>query len=105
RPEGKRRKGESDEAYAKRLNDGARVISTAPNGQNVCMHPEASEPDPHFRTVSTSKVPVDGIDLDGVDSRADTPVPGTCPHDDFPGMNGERGIDNQYYRVVGCSRS
>ncbi len=31
--------------------------------------------------------------------------PGGCAHDDFRGINGERGIDNQFYRVVGCSRS
>jgi len=28
-----------------------------------------------------------------------------CPHDDFRGMNGERGIDNQFFRLVGCSKA
>ena len=51
-------------------------------------------------------IPAYGIDLDGQDSKAKgKPAPGTCAHDDFRGFNGERGIDNQFFRVVGCSRS
>ncbi len=76
-PQGKRKKTEADEQYAKRLNEGARKFSTAPNGQNLCMNPEAGKPDPYFRTVEAKNIPVDGIG----------------------------GIDNQFYRVVGCSRS
>lgn len=104
-PQGKRRKGESDEQYAKRLNEAGRKVSTAPNGQNLCMNPEAGAPDPNFRTVQSSSIPVDGIDIDGVDSRPDAPSPATCPHQDSIGKHGERGIDNQFSRVVGCSRS
>lgn len=92
-PQGKRRKGESDEDYAARLREGARALATAPNGQNVCMHPEVFEPDPHYRTVQASDVPVDGIDIDGENAR-----------NDFPGMNGGEGIDNQFFRIVGCNR-
>jgi hypothetical protein len=100
--EGKRRKGEADEDYAKRLNEGARKLSTAPNGQNLCMNPEAGKPDPNYRTVRSTSVPVDGIDLDagGPSSR-----PATCPRVDLTGMHGERGIDNQFARLVGCSPS
>jgi hypothetical protein len=103
--EGKRRKGESDEAYGKRLGEGGRKLSTAPNGQNLCMNPEAGAPDPNFRTMRASNIPVGGIDIDGVDSRADAPTSRSCPHQDSIGKNGERGIDNQFSRVVGCSRS
>jgi hypothetical protein len=28
-----------------------------------------------------------------------------CPHQDFIGMKGEHGIDNQFYRVVGCTHA
>jgi hypothetical protein len=103
--EGKRHKGESDEAYGKRLGEGGRKLSTAPNGQNLCMNPEAGAPDPNFRTVRATSIPVGGIDIDGIDSRADAPTARSCPHQDSIGKNGERGIDNQFSRVVGCSRS
>ena len=104
--EGKRHEGESDADYARRVAAGALALGTAPNGDNLCMHPESGAADPHYKTVSGLNVPVDGIDLDGQDSRANgRPAPNTCPHDDFRGMNGERGIDNQFFRVVGCSNS
>jgi hypothetical protein len=105
-PQGKRKKGETDEQYAHRLNEGAKELSTAPNGQNLCMNPEAGGPDPYFRTVAADNVPVDGIDLDGIDSSAASPSSGRRgPQHDFSGPHGERGVDNQFYRVVGCSRS
>ena len=103
--QGKRRKGESDEQYAKRLNEGGRKVSTALNGQNLCMNPEAGAPDPNFRAVRSSSIPVDGIDIDGIDSRPDAASPASCPHQDSIGKHGERGIDNQFSRVVGCMRS
>ncbi|WP_324319375.1 hypothetical protein [Povalibacter sp.] len=103
--EGRRRKGESDEAYARRLNDGGKKLSTAPDGQNVCMNPEAAAPDPNFRTLRSTSIPIDGIDIDGVDSRADASTPQSCPHQDAVGKQGQRGVDNQFARVVGCSRS
>jgi len=93
-PEGKRRGGETEDAYSNRLNAAARKLGTAPDGQNLCMNPEAGEPDPHFLTVVRSDIPVAGINLDGLNSA-----------DDFPGSDGGEGIDNQYYRVMGCSRS
>jgi hypothetical protein len=105
-PAGKRRAGESDEDYGTRVRAGAGVLSTAPNGQNLCLNPEAGQPDPYFRTVDATDIPVFGIDIDGRDSIADGPAqPGSCAHGDFSGFNGERGIDNQFSRVVGCSRS
>ena len=77
-----------------------------PNGQDVCLNPEASQPDPNFRTVKVPEIKAYGIDLDGRDSRAKgKPASGACAHDDLVGMNGERGVDNQFYRLVGCSNS
>jgi hypothetical protein len=105
-PEGRRHDGESDQDYASRVAQGAQALGSAPNGQNLCMNPEAGAPDPHFRTVTGKNVPAEGIDLDGQDSRAGgKPAPGTCAHDDFRGMHGERGIDNQFFRLVGCSKA
>jgi hypothetical protein len=105
-PDGRRHDGESDQDYGRRVNQGAQALSTAPNGQNLCMNPEAGAPDPHFRTVTGKDVPAEGIDLDGQDSRVNgKAAPGMCPHEDFRGMHGERGIDNQFFRLVGCSKS
>lgn len=92
--EGKRRGGESDEAYMTRLQAAARQLGTAPDGRDLCMHPEAGGPDPHFRTVAGSAVTVSGIDLDG-----------RATEEDFPGLDGGEGVDNQWFRAVGCSRS
>jgi hypothetical protein len=98
-PELQRRPDETDTGYSQRTSS-AVFAST----ENLCMHPERSSPDTNFHTVSGPNVPVvGGIDLDGQDSRVSgIPAPGTCAHDDFRGMNGERGIDNQFFRVAGC---
>jgi len=78
----------------------------ATKAPNLCQNPELGKPDPNWHTVRGKDVPADGIDLDGLDSRANgKPAPGTCAHDDFRGLNGERGIDNQFFRVVGCGKT
>jgi hypothetical protein len=103
RPDLQRHDGEGEQTYVQRV-FGAGM--TDPNVHNLCLNPELGKPDPRFRTVTGKNVQADGIDLDGQDSRANgKPAPGTCAHDDFRGMNGERGVDNQFYRVVGCSKS
>jgi hypothetical protein len=103
KPNLQRQEGEVEDKYVRR------VFTQAmgdPNTKNLCLNPELGKPDPNFRTVTGKDVPADGIDLDGQDSRASgKPAPGTCAHDDFRGMHGERGIDNQFFRVVGCSKS
>jgi hypothetical protein len=77
-----------------------------PNKQNYCQNPELAKPDPNWHTVRGKDIPAEGIDLDGQDSRANgKPSPGTCAHDDFRGPNGERGVDNQFFRAVGCTKT
>lgn len=99
RPGEQRPAGESPEQTQRR-------VITALMQKNTCGNPTAAGPDPNFRTVTGPKVPVYGIDLDGKDSSLKgKPAPGHCSHDDFVGMNGERGIDNQFFRAVGCSNS
>ena len=74
--------------------------------KNPCGHPAEDGPDANYHTVTGRNVPVYGIDLDGqVSTSKSKPAPGRCSHEDFVGMNGERGIDNQFFRVVGCSNS
>ncbi len=93
-PEGKRRDGEADKAYIDRLRAAAREMSTTESGLNTCMNPEVLAPEPNFHSVTGSNTSVFGIDLDGRNSA-----------EDFPGVDGDTGIDNQWYRTVGCSRS
>jgi hypothetical protein len=77
-----------------------------PDSKDYCRNPEAGGPDPNFRTITGPNVPAYGIDLDGQDATMKRkPAPGTCAHDDFKGMEGEHGVDNQFFRAVGCSNS
>jgi hypothetical protein len=95
-PAGLPKAGESPQAYEGRLE---RTVSTAPNGQNLCMHPELGAPDPNWRMVSGTKLRVEGIDLDGAGTvGGKRAAAGSCSHQDFAG-----GVDNQFYRVVGCT--
>lgn len=103
RPEFGRGKEEPDDVYVRRIYG---VAFSDTSTKNLCLNPEAGEPNPTFRTVSGRDVVAYGIDLDGQDSRVNaSTAPGTCPHDDFVSMDGEGGVDNQFYRVVGCSTS
>lgn len=98
-PIGRRTPGESDEAYQQRLEDGREALSTLEGGENICMHPELAEPDPHFRTVESSDVPVYGISLEGAETF------GADPALAFPALEGDGRVENQFFRTVGCSRS
>jgi len=103
RPDLQRGEEEKENDYLRRVFTEA--ISD-PTTKNLCMNPEVGKPDPNFRTVEAPNVPAYGIDLDSQTSSTNgQPAPGTCAHDDFGGMNGETGIDNQFFRVVGCSKS
>jgi hypothetical protein len=96
-PAGQRKDGETEQALERRL---TMAVNTAPNGQNICMNPEAASADAGWRMVSGRNLKVDGIDLDARDQKKTVD---TCAHEEFQGANGERGIDNQFYRVVGCT--
>jgi hypothetical protein len=85
------------------------VVFASPEVKSLCLNPELGSSDPNYLAV-TGNVRVPGIDLDGRatgqgDSGQDeSAAPGSCPHVDLAGLNGEVGIDNQYYRVVGCNK-
>ena len=97
---GKRRAGESDADYGKRVEEGGKSLSHGPNGEDYCQNPETAPADPHYRTLpATTTATALGIDIDGGKR------PSACAQEEFSGPNGERGIDNQFYRLVGCSRS
>jgi len=102
-PELRQQEGELEDKYNRRVYGQA---LSDPSIKNLCLNPELGQPDPNFRTVTGKDVPADGIDLDAQDSHIKgKPVPGSGAHDDFRGLNGERGVDNQFYRLVGCSKS
>jgi hypothetical protein len=104
--EGRRRDGESDQDYTRRNTQGARALMLAPNGKNLCLNPELGAPDPLFRSVAGSKLKAWGMDLDGQASHKNgKPAAGSCAHDDFDGFGDDSGVDNQFYRAVGCISS
>ncbi|MDG2306112.1 MAG: hypothetical protein P8R42_15980 [Candidatus Binatia bacterium] len=67
---------------------------------DACSEPTA-QPDPGFKTFKAS-IPVAGLDLDGVDSSGDDGS--GCAHKDFTSPDGETGIDNQHWRLLGCTK-
>jgi len=82
------------------------LAASRPDVKNLCQNPELGKPHPDYHTVSADKVPVYGLDMDKHHTRANERAPAnSCAHNDFVGMQGETGIDNQYYRVVGCQKA
>lgn len=70
----------------------------------ACSFPEEAGPDPLHRTVAGSVGKVYGLNLDGQDSHlGGSSKAGSCGHEDFRGINDEPGIDNQFFRAVGCA--
>ncbi len=102
-PEGARQDGEDDSAYAQRIRQMARTLMVTEDGQGACLNPQDAPAVPHHSVTGQNVVIDGGLDLDGQVSRSGgRPAAGTCAHDDFRGASGETGIDNQFYRVVGC---
>ena len=67
---------------------------------NGCIDPAGTD-DPGFNLVQgVGPVAIAGLDLDGADSKAEGGS--GCAHDDFIGPDGETGIDNQHWRLMGC---
>lgn len=97
---GQRQAGEEPQAYERRV---SAAVQTAPDGRNICLNPEGAPADPGWRMVS-GKVKADGFDLDAREPGASgAPAVATCSHEEFDGRDGTRGVDNQWYRVVGCT--
>jgi hypothetical protein len=100
--EGQRREGEADADYVKRMEAGGTALANK-DGKNLCANPGLA-PDPYYRTMDDTGVVSYGINFDGLVSTSDGAVaPGTCAHDDFTGVGGEAGVDNQYLRLTGCT--
>ncbi len=74
------------------------AIRRGPNGADVCMNP-ASVKDPPLRQAE-GKLSY-GMDLDGGTDGGNS-VPKSCPHQEFTGVDGTPGVDNQMFRLLGC---
>ncbi len=86
---------EAEKQFMQRMRD-----TTQPH---PCLNPEKVGPDPLFRVMRLSKVNAFGIDIDGHASGAQAKAtPGTCAHEDLLGVDGKPGVDNQFFRLVGC---
>ncbi|MEO5587145.1 MAG: hypothetical protein ABIQ81_05580 [Novosphingobium sp.] len=100
-PAGQRLPDEADRAYQGRMQ---RALNNTPDGKNICMNPQLGAEDPTWRMVSGRNIKVEGIDLDGVDPRTGKRQQAdTCTHEEFQGTAGERGVDNQLFRMIGCT--
>lgn len=93
-PDGAQRPGETDRDYSTRSESSGTKLSVLADGQNVCMHPELAAADPYYRTLDVDTVRLEGINLDGRISRGN-----------FTSIGGTRGIDNQMFRLVGCTHA
>lgn len=72
-------------------------VFRGPKGEDVCWNPTLVK-DPPLRTIK-GKVAY-GFDLDGRSDGKATPK--SCSHENFVSVRGERGVDNQMYRLLGC---
>ncbi|MCB2108631.1 MAG: hypothetical protein KDE14_13070 [Rhodobacteraceae bacterium] len=87
----------TDNGLKSRLDRFYTAIRRGPNGEDVCLNPTAVT-DPPLLTIEgdTSF----GMDLDGnTDGNA---TANTCAHENFTGVDGTPGVDNQMYRILGC---
>jgi hypothetical protein len=71
-----------------------------PNDTNICSQPDMFDR-PLIRTVQSPYAL--GFDLDGDGGRG-AAGEGGCAQQDFTSPTGQKGIDNQEYRVMGCTR-
>jgi len=75
-----------------------KALERGPGGKDVCWNPSSVQ-DPPLHIVK-GKVSL-GLNLDGtVDGHASQ---NTCGHEKFTGTDGQPGIDNQWYRLIGCT--
>ena len=81
------------------VRDGRHNIASTrgPNGEDVCWNPTVVKDPPHKIIEGTTSF---GMNLDG--STEDSATPSTCAHGNFTNPEGVAGVDNQFYRLMGC---
>jgi hypothetical protein len=70
-----------------------------PGRRNLCSNFDEFPDHPLYKTVQ-GKISY-GLKLDNSDGKSD---PYVCPHEKFTSPTGEKGVDNQMYRALGCQR-
>jgi hypothetical protein len=70
--------------------------------KNVCANYDQFD-HPLYKTVQ-NKISY-GLNLDGDTSGEKPHDPYVCPHEKFTSPTGEKSVDNQYYRALGCERN
>jgi hypothetical protein len=90
----------SEEVREERGNKFGHRWNRGPNGENNTAVPWAIKDPLPFREVQ-SKIAY-GFNLDGTDDGRATAQ--TCTHEKFQGLDGETAVDNQLYRVMGCTQ-
>lgn len=90
---------QKDEAL-KATRGGVAVAMKQPVDQ--CINPTAHEMPP---LKSVKGAFARGMNLDGGNADVEPDSATTCAHPSFVSPNGERGIDNQFYRAVGCTHA
>jgi len=88
----------TDNGLREQLRRWAPAVHRGPNGENVCLNPEVVT-DPPLLTVE-GEVSY-GVNLDGTLDGSATPR--SCEHQKFRGVNGQPGVSNQMYRLLGCT--
>lgn len=76
------------------------LVNRGPECESVWVNPQAVKDSLPFRAVQGKKSY--GFDLDGNSDGAATE--NTCAHENFVTPDGAGGIDNQYYRFIGCEK-
>jgi hypothetical protein len=87
----------TDNGLKSRLDRYFNAIRRGPKGEDVCMNPTVVQ-DPPLLTVE-GKLSF-GMNLDG--NTDGSPTANTCKHENFIGLDGTPGVDNQMYRLLGC---
>jgi hypothetical protein len=77
------------------------IQNRGPNCENVWLNPALVKDPLPFRELKGRSAY--GLNLDGtIDGRA---TDKTCAHEKFTSTDGTGGVDNQYYRFIGCHKS
>jgi hypothetical protein len=87
----------TDNGLKNRLDRYFNAIRRGPNGEDVCMNPTSVKDPPLLLAESKDSY---GMNLDG--TLNGEPTPKSCKHENFTGVDGTPGVDNQLYRLLGC---
>ena len=87
----------TDNGLKTRLDRYFNAIRRGPNKEDVCMNPTAVPPQPLLTVEGKQSY---GMNLDGTADGAGSDK--TCAHENFEGVDGTPGVDNQMYRLLGC---